>query len=442
MHTEKKQKHHISSRILANTSLVKHFHKHAHHVDHIAIHVHHTLLHCGELLFVLLVGLLGILFANFTGSLEALERTSATEIATYLLDAINHPEKILKQGNLISIWKLDGNVENTFTKWYCTYWAARISPEFFPFTDDSGLTQQRSRWGNAVNRCENAATTWYKIGNTPAQWALVVYDAGGRFGPYGHVGKVMHYDRWLQKIIVRDMARVSTFTMSDRREDLTTANVKCYIYNIRNTTSAPLFTGSIPNIATSWTQQTQNWTNTIVQLPISTGIHNVATGSSSLPFTGSATIQTPSTEPAIIVTPPVQPPVIEQEQEITVPNTPNAQSIKLVFDTIQDPLVLHYIWQRDIEATISGKTAMKVGDATTLNITIKDKKTQETIQWLLPITFSLITSNTKITLDYTSIKLMSSDKIEIRIKALDKWKSTVVLHIWDESIGKIHFSID
>jgi hypothetical protein len=54
-------------------------------------------MHCGELLLVLMVGMSGIMFANFTGSLEGLERTSPTEIATYLLQAINHPENILKK---------------------------------------------------------------------------------------------------------------------------------------------------------------------------------------------------------------------------------------------------------------------------------------------------------------------------------------------------------
>jgi len=60
---------------------------------------------------------------------------------------------------------------------------------------------------------------------------LIIYDAGGRFGSYGHVGKVLHYDKTLKKIIIRDMARVGKGQMSDRREDLTTAQVKCYIYN-------------------------------------------------------------------------------------------------------------------------------------------------------------------------------------------------------------------
>lgn len=31
------------------------------------------------------------------------------------------------------------------------------------------------------------------------------------------------------------MARVARGTMSDRREDITTANIKCYIYNSKTT---------------------------------------------------------------------------------------------------------------------------------------------------------------------------------------------------------------
>jgi hypothetical protein len=48
----------------------KHFPKHAHKIVHAMQHVHHAFMHCGELMLVLLVGLSGIMFANFTGSLE------------------------------------------------------------------------------------------------------------------------------------------------------------------------------------------------------------------------------------------------------------------------------------------------------------------------------------------------------------------------------------
>lgn len=50
--------------------IARHFHKHAPAYLHAAAHLHHTFLHCGELLLVLMVGMSGIMFANYTGSLE------------------------------------------------------------------------------------------------------------------------------------------------------------------------------------------------------------------------------------------------------------------------------------------------------------------------------------------------------------------------------------
>lgn len=431
--------------------IARHFRKHAHAYVHVAQHVHHALAHCGELLLVLFVWLGGIMFANFTGSLEWLERTSPTEIATYLLQAINHPENILKKWNLISVWKVDGSIENTFTKWYCTYGAARISPEFFPFTDET--TQQRTRGGNAVDRCANAEATWYRIWNTPAQGALVVYNAGGRFGPYGHVGKVMHYNRWLNKIIVRDMARVSTFTMSDRWDDLNTANVECYIYNVRDAVAGPVFTGSLTAI-TTWTTQTQTWTNTNVQTPVVEN-HSSAPDTTNTNTTNpnTTTPTVPSTPvvvtPPVIVTPPVvtppvivTPPVVVEPSKPVVSNPVSDKDITLDFDDVADYLAVHYVKQRDIKAEISSKANMHIGDVATLTITIKDKSTQEIVDGLLPIIFGFITSNDNISIDYSSIKLISDGKIEIHIKALQAGKASLIINFWEVKIGKIGFSIE
>ena len=450
--SERAQLEHIHPLAL-HKHLARHFHKHAHHYVHVAQHVHHAFMHCGELLLVLMVGMSGIMFANFTGSLEGLERANATEISTYLLDAIKHPENILKKGNLISIWKVDGSIENTFTKWYCTYGAARISPEFFPFIDET--TQQRTRGGNAVNRCANAEATWYRIWNTPAQWALVVYNAGGRFGQYGHVGKVMHYDRWLNKIIVRDMAWVSTFTMSDRWDDLNTANVECYIYNVRDTVVGPVFTGSLTAIAT-WTTQTQTWTNTNVQTP-------VVDDHSSAPDTTDTNTNNQNTTPSVvtpqplnpqpstpvIVTPPViKPPVIVTPPVVVEPEKPvistpiSDKDVTLNFDDVADYLAIHYLGQRDMKAEISSKSTMQVGDEAILTITIKDKKTQENINGLLSIIFEFIASNDNISVDYSSIKLVNDGKIEIHIKALQAGKSSLIINFWDVKIWRVGFVIE
>jgi surface antigen len=418
--------------------IARHFRKHAHRYIHIAQHLHHTFMHYGELLLVLMVGMSGILFANFTGSLEWMERDSTTEIATYLTQAINHPEYILTKWNLISIWKVDDSIDNTFAKWYCTYGAARISPEFFPYITPT--TQERKRGGNAVDRCANAEATWYRVGNTPAQWALVVYNGGGRFGPYGHVGKVMYYNQWLHKIIVRDMARVSKFTMSDRRDDLNTADVECYIYNVRSAVAGPILTGSLTAIAT-WT--THTWTNTTTQTP-------VVDPHPSAPDTSTTNTPTNTTTPStpVVVTPPVvETPVIVTPPAVVTPTNPvvttpvSDQDISLNFDDVNDYLAVHYLWQRDIHAQISSKATMQVGDEAILTITIKNRQTQENIDGLLPIIFEFISSNDNINVDYSSIRLISDGKIEIHVSAMQTGKASLIINFWDVKIGRVGFDI-
>jgi len=435
--------------------IVRHFHKHAHKYVHAAQHLHHVFIHCGELILVLIMGMSGIMFANFSSSLDWLERTSSTEIATYLAQAIAHPENILKNWNLISIWTVDDSVENTFTKWYCTYGAARISPEFFPFTDETKLTQQRTRGGNAVDRCANAAATGYRVGNTPAPWALVVYNAGGRFGQYGHVGKVMYYSKWLNKIIVRDMAWVSMFTMSDRRDDLATANVECYIYNVRDSVVWPISTGNLTAIAT-WTTQTQTWTNNNIHTPVvvpvtpttpPTPVTNPNTVITTTPVVITPKPATPSTEPVVqpvtpvVTTPPVVTPPVVPEKPV-VNNTVSDKDITLNFDNISDSLVQHYVGFRDISADLSSKTTMHVGDEAVLTITIKDKKTQTNIDGLLPTVLEFIASNNNIDVDYFSVRLISDGKVEVHIKALQAGKSSLVINLGVEKIGRIGFSIE
>lgn len=440
----KKTQHTALHPLAIHKRLARHFHTHthAHHITHIGHCTHHILSHCGELILVLLVGMWGVMFANFTGSLEWLERHSGSEISSYLSEAIEHPEYILKKGNLISVRKVDDSIENTFTKWYCTYGAARISPEFFPFID--AVTQQRTRGGNAVNRCENAAATGYRIGNVPVPWALVVYDAWGRFGVYWHVGKVMYYNQWLRKIIVRDMARVSRFTMSDRRDDLTTANVKCYIYNIKNSAIWSTITWEISAITTwasiqTWSAIVQTWTypsgNTTSIVPplVQTWLHQAPNISEP--------ISSPTDTPKVVIpSQPIVTPPILPTKPVTNQTTSNKE-IVLNFDEITDPLIQHYVWLRDITAELTSKASMQVGDEAILVITIKDKKTQVNIDGLLPTVLEFIGSNDNIDIDYYSVRLISDGKVEIHIKALQAGKSSLIINLGIEKIGRIWFDI-
>ncbi len=399
--------------------LHKHFHKHVHKILHIHSHVNHFLFHGLELLVVGIVTLSSFGFTNLTGLSQDLYRENSADVAEALVDAMQHSADSLKQGNIISIWNMDLDVENTFAKWYCTYGAARISPEFFPYLDEK--TQQRTRWGNAVDRCKNAADTGYKIWTTPAQWALIVYDAWGRFWAYGHVGKVLHYDKSLKKIIVRDMARVARGKMSDRREDLTTAQVKCYIYNKTTTATNP----TVPTV--------QTWTtiNTGTTIPV---------------------IPTTPTQPVVIPTEPTQPttPTVPVDPVVT-PTEPTQPTIPTTQGTIDNDLSLkferlsditeHFLTQNDITIHLTTKTPLKLGETAILTLEIKDKKTGKNYSWLLPFAFSIISSNDVLQPTVANIKLINEGSMDISILGQKTGTAAIVITMDGTKIGEFSLEV-
>ena len=334
------------------------------------------------------------MFANLTWFSEELYRDNSSQTATALLEAMQNPSASLKKWNIISIRKMDSNVENTFSKWYCTYGAARISPEFFPYIDSK--TQERTRGGNAVDRCKNAADTGYKIWMTPSQWALIIYDAGGKFWVYGHVGKVMHYEKQLNKIIVRDMARVGKYTMSDRWEDTTTAQVKCYIYNNKNTTTDPVVTPPVivtPPVVV---------TTPVVTTPVIT--HPVA----SLPTVTPPATTDPVVTPPVTVTPPiiVTPPVV-----VTPPVTLD-KWLTLSLDKISD-IAKHFVSQNDFSFNLLTESPLYLWESATLSLEIINKKTWKKYSGFLPFSFGIISTNDSLQANVGNIKFVNEDTHKI-----------------------------
>lgn len=332
---------------------------------------------------------------------------------------MQHSADSLKQGNIISIWDMDLDVENTFTKWYCTYGVARISPEFFPYLDEK--TQQRTRWGNAIDRCKNAADTGYQIWTTPAQWALIVYDAWGRFWAYGHVGKVLHYDKSLKKIIVRDMARVARGKMSDRREDLTTAQVKCYIYNKTTISTNP----TVPT--------TQTWAsvNTGTTIPI---------------------ISTTPTQPVVAPTKPDQPTTpITPTNSIVTPTEPDQPTTPTIQGTIDKDLSLkfehlsditeHFLTQNTITIHLTAKTPLKPWETAILTLEIKNKKTRENYSWILPFAFSIISSNDILQPTIANIKLINNGSMDISILGQKAGTAAIIITMDGTKIGEFSLEI-
>lgn len=421
----KKQKETIHQKVTHH--LKKHFHKHVHKVLHVTNFMHHHLFHCLELIVIITITLTSFGFTNLTGLNQDLYRNSDAEVAEHLLSAMENPGISLKAGNIISIWSMDTTIENTFAKWYCTYGAARISPEFFPYVDTQ--TQQRTWWGNAVDRCKNASDTGYKIWTTPAQWALVVYNAGGKFGSYGHVGKVLHYDKSLKKIIVRDMARVSRWSMSDRWEDLTTASVKCYIYNSKTTTPDTTETPevNIGIVANTWTN-----TNNGNQTPSS-----------------QTQVQTPTTPivtPAIPVETPIETPVVTKPVVVT-PTVPTVTSqetinknISLKFDNLSD-IAEHFMTQNDVSITLISKSPLKIGEAATLTVEIKDKKTGEKYSGLLPFAFTILSTNDALQASISNLKIINNWSVDISIIGQKIWTTSIVVSMDGTKIGEFSLEV-
>ncbi|MEI8090776.1 MAG: hypothetical protein WCG98_00500 [bacterium] len=60
----------------------------------------------------------------------------------------------IKKSGIISSWTYTKNISNSFARGSCTWYAAIVSPNIFPYTDAD--SQSRSFGGNANQWCANA----------------------------------------------------------------------------------------------------------------------------------------------------------------------------------------------------------------------------------------------------------------------------------------------
>ncbi len=130
------------------------------------------------------------------------------------------------RGTIISQWTYTKKIKNGFYAWYCTWYAAIISPNIFPYTDE--LTQDRPFGGDAREWCGNAKRAGYRVGSKPSVGALIVYSK--LRSSAGHVGKVINYYPDSGKMIIRDMNYLGKFVVTERWEDADNGKISCYIY--------------------------------------------------------------------------------------------------------------------------------------------------------------------------------------------------------------------
>ena len=421
----------------------KHCHKHVHRILHKIKHFHHTLAHLWELLFVGIFGLMSFMFASFNTAYDYLHRETNEEIAKHLVAAMDKGTRDTSKTKIISTRDMDWKVANTFSPWYCTYWAARISPEFFPYIEPN--TQQRTWWWNAIDRCDNAAATWYKIWSTPSNWALIVYKQWGSISVFGHVGKVMYYNSKKDSLIVRDMNRLWKYIMTDRREDANNQYIKCFIYP-KKTESTLVIQPTQNTINILMTATGQNTNNTIVNI----STWQIITKPTSVGTTSVITIPTIVEINKTwnqITLPSIQEPIptnLEPENTVTQIHASAVTSPEKILEINEDSLsdmANHFFSQNNIMIKEIRKTGTKIWDSITITIEIKNKDSGENYEGLLPILMNIIPINEKIEATVTSLQFIKDGKIEITLKTKENGKSWYLINIDNEVIAKSFLEI-
>ncbi|MCX6824575.1 MAG: LysM peptidoglycan-binding domain-containing protein [candidate division SR1 bacterium] len=156
-------------------------------------------------------------------SIKSINKIAVTTIAS---DDTESDDTNITKGGIISSWTYTKKIKNGFAVGYCTWYAAIISPNIFPYINET--TQDRPFGGDARQWCANAKAAGLRVGSKPSVGAVIVYSR--LRSSAGHVGKVINYYPDDGKMIIRDMNYVGKFVVTERRENTDNGAISCYIY--------------------------------------------------------------------------------------------------------------------------------------------------------------------------------------------------------------------
>jgi len=146
--------------------------------------------------------------------------------STTIASANDSSDEVDVKGTIISKWTYTKKIKNGFAVGYCTWYAAIISPNIFPYISETA--QDRPFGGDAREWCGNAKKAWLRVWSKPSVGAVIVYSR--LRSSAGHVGKVINYYPDDGKMIIRDMNYLGKFVVTERREDTDNSKISCYIY--------------------------------------------------------------------------------------------------------------------------------------------------------------------------------------------------------------------
>ncbi|MCF7835427.1 M23 family metallopeptidase [Candidatus Gracilibacteria bacterium] len=136
--------------------------------------------------------------------------------------------------------------------------------------------------------------------------------------------------------------------------------------------------------------------------------------------------------------------VVDTENAVNIVADKELKRENLVLDLERlDPYSKHFFEQNNvwIESDLNDKK-INIGDEGVIVINIDKKNPDQKYNGILTIPFDLITTNTNISLDYSSIRLVNNGKVEIKVKGLKSGYSSILINFGGKKISKVGFYVN
>jgi len=408
-------------------------------------HIHnfnHKLFHLEEIVILWIVAFFSVMLANYSWVTWEMHAATNKMIESNFQSAILDIQQWTESNKIISQRTFDSSVKNRFYPWYCTYFAALITPELFTYVAPN--EQVSPIWWNAKERCENAQNVWIPTGSTAKPWSLVIYKWWDDWiSPYGHVWRVMYVNTEYNKMIVRDWNYIGKYIATDRREELDNEYIKCYIYPPKNEIQNPEYV-------------TENLTKPYEEDAIDILIEEETEDSlltEWLLFVDDVVVDNSNEDNIVESDKPTITVEEEVNNEIIVDNSTDAEDIgnkssvniwntEVSLDTSSlSPELAHFLTQYNlkIETNIHSEIIKWSNNEIMIKITKKDNN--EKFSGILPDSLNFITSNNKINLDYNTLQLIYNWEAKINISAEKTGNSAIIINFWTSKIGVIKTNI-
>lgn len=190
------------------------------------------------------------------------------------------------------------------------------------------------------------------------------------------------------------------------------------------------------NYSISVLVENKTWTNQI--------INNIVPANTPTQVTWKITTTTNTTNNVVNTpTPPVVQVVTNTSNVINVVADQQIKRENLVLDISNLDQYSQHFWNQNevwIESDLSWRN-LKLWEEWLIIINVNKKNPTEKYNWILSIPFTLMSTNTNIWLNLTSIKLVNDGRIEIKVKWNNIWTSSVLVNFGWKKITKLSLSV-